>query len=110
MKIRVSVVSAVISMIGLIVAGTVVFHYLEDWTLAQSFYFSVATLATVGYGDITPTTDETRVVAALYILVGVGVFIAALTSISSRYLNNQEHQLSDNLTRRLRRSKSKRKR
>lgn len=97
-------------MIGLIAAGTIVFHYLEDWTLAQSFYFSVATLTTVGYGDITPTTDETRVVAALFILVGVGVFIAALTSIGSRYLSNQEHQLSDNLTRRLRHNKTKTKR
>lgn len=107
---RTSVLSAVLSMFGLIAAGTIVFHYLEEWTLAQSFYFSVATLTTVGYGDITPTSDTSRVVAALFILLGVGVFIAALSSISSRYLVRQEHQLSDNLTRRLLRNGKSKKR
>lgn len=100
-KLKTSVLSAVFSIMLLIGAGTVMFHYLEDWTWAESFYFSVATLTTVGYGDIHPTTDESRIVTALFILVGVGIVIAALTSIGSRYLATQEHQLSDSITRRM---------
>ena len=110
MKLRAPLFSAIVSIISLIAAGTFVFHHLEDWTWAQSFYFSVATLTTVGYGDIHPTSDESRIVAAIFILVGVGVFIAALTTIGTRYLSTHEHQLSDNLTRRLRHNTKKQKR
>lgn len=101
MKFKTSVLSAVFSILALISFGTWAFRLLEDWTWAESFYFSVATLTTVGYGDIHPTSDESRVFTALFILVGVGIVIAALTSIGSRYLVAQEHELSDNLTRRL---------
>jgi len=100
-RIRTSVISAVISISTLIGIGTWVFHVIENWTWAQSFYFSVTTLTTVGYGDINPSTDGSRIFTAIYILIGVGVVIAALTRIGSQYLSTQEHQLSDNITRRI---------
>lgn len=103
-KFRLPVVSATLSIGFLIGGGTVIFRHLEDWSWAESFYFSVATLTTVGYGDIHPTSDFSRVFTAIFILLGVGVVIAALTSIGSRYLASQEHQLSDNITRRIHRS------
>jgi voltage-gated potassium channel len=107
LKIRTSVASAVLSLISLIGAGTWLFHVLEDWSWAESFYFSVATLTTVGYGDIHPTTDASRVITAIYILIGVGIVIAALTKIGSQYLSRQEHQLSDNIMRRIHRHEKK---
>jgi len=107
MKFKSSVFTAVSSILFLIAAGTFMFRQLESWSWAESFYFSVATLTTVGYGDIHPTTDFSRVVTGLYILIGVGIVVAALSSIGSRYLVTQEHQLSDNLTRRLRRQLKK---
>jgi hypothetical protein len=100
-RVRTSVLSAVFSILTLIGFGTWAFRLLEDWSWAESFYFSVATLTTVGYGDIHPTSDSSRVFTAIFILVGVGVVIAALTSIGSKYLNTQEHQLSDSITRRI---------
>ena len=39
----------------LLVSGTMFYWSVEDWTLIESLYFSVVTLATVGYGDLTPT-------------------------------------------------------
>ena len=106
-QIRTSVLSAAAAILALIGAGTWIFHTIEDWSWAESFYFSVATLTTVGYGDIHPTTDGSRIFTALYILVGVGVVIAALTSIGSKYLASQEHQLTNNIARRVHRSHDK---
>lgn len=107
-KIRTSILSALFTIAALIGFGTWSFRLLEDWTWAESFYFSVATLTTVGYGDIHPTTGESRVFTAIFILVGVGIVIAALTSIGSKVLYSEEHQLSDNITRRMRRREKRR--
>ena len=49
-------------------------------TLYDDFYWSVVTLSTVGYGDITPQTSQGRAVAMMLIVVGIGV-IAFFTSI-----------------------------
>jgi hypothetical protein len=53
------------------------------------FYFSLITIATVGYGDIVPATNSARMVAALEAVVGqfyVAVIVAVLvgTFISQR--------------------------
>lgn len=71
--------------------GTFVFWYLEtNWTWIDSFYFAVSTLTTVGYGDLTPNSQFGRLVAALYILFGVGIVLASLTLIGSEFLKREE--------------------
>jgi voltage-gated potassium channel len=49
-------------------------------TIFDAIYWSVVTLSTVGYGDITPQTPEGRVVAFALIVSGIGV-VAFSTSI-----------------------------
>jgi len=87
LKIKVSVmISAVLFWI---LAGTVVFHIVEDWSWIQSLYYSVVTLTTVGYGDVVPTTDLSRLVAVVYILFGVAIMLASLTSIGRTLIENR---------------------
>jgi len=100
-RVKATVTSAVFSIATLIGIGTWAFRGLEDWTWAESFYFSVTTLTTVGYGDIHPTSDGSRIFTGFFILIGVGVVIAALTRVGSAYLTRQEHQLSSSITRRI---------
>jgi voltage-gated potassium channel len=63
----------------LLAVGTVVYSILEGWTLLDSLYFSVVTLATVGYGDLHPTTDIAKLFTIGYILTGIGI-VAAFAS------------------------------
>jgi voltage-gated potassium channel len=57
----------------LLAVGTVVYSFLEGWSPLDSLYFSVVTLATVGYGDLHPTTDAAKVFTIGYILAGIGI-------------------------------------
>lgn len=63
-------------------AGTVFYHNIEGWNWLDSAYFSVATLSTVGYGDLTPTTPISKVFTMAFILVGVGLLLAFITKIA----------------------------
>ncbi|MFW6122897.1 MAG: NAD-binding protein [Thermodesulfobacteriota bacterium] len=48
--------------------------------LVSAFYFIIITLATVGYGDITPVSPEARLFTISLILVGLSVFAAVIIS------------------------------
>jgi voltage-gated potassium channel len=49
--------------------------------LTTSFYFTVITLSTVGYGDIAPITPETRLFVVSLLVVGLSVFATAIASV-----------------------------
>lgn len=53
--------------------GTVFYYYVEDLKWIDSYYFSVVTLATVGYGDFVPKTTFGKIFTTFYIFVGVGI-------------------------------------
>ena len=53
--------------------GTVVYHYVEKLSWFNSYYFSVITLTTVGYGDIVPHTTTGKLFTTFYVLAGVGI-------------------------------------
>jgi len=58
-----------------LVVGAAVFTQYEGWTVTDSVYFCVVTMSTVGYGDLSPTTDGTKLATVFFILVGIiGVF------------------------------------
>ena len=68
------------AVLGAIAVGTVIFHLLEGWSILDSLYVTVQTVTTVGFGDVTPRTVLGRVFATLFMMVGVGVVLYALTS------------------------------
>ncbi len=68
----------VISAVATVAVGTVVYMYLEGWTLIDALYFSVVALATVGFGDLHPTTDAAKLFTVLYIISGLGILAAFL--------------------------------
>jgi voltage-gated potassium channel len=61
----------------LLALGTLAFHWVEGWTLFDSFYMTLMTVTTVGYGEIHPMSQSGRIVAAAVMMAGVAaVFIA----------------------------------
>jgi hypothetical protein len=56
--------------------------YLErDWTNIDGAYFAIATVATVGYGDIAPTSDGSRWVAIFMIVFGITIVFSAVAGV-----------------------------
>ncbi len=66
----------------LVAIGTVFYRRVEDLAWIDSLYFCVITLATVGYGDISPATTAGKVFTMFYVVIGIGIFVALVTQIS----------------------------
>jgi hypothetical protein len=65
--------------------GTAAYPLIEGWSLLDSLYFSVVTLATVGFGDLHPTTDFGKLFTVFYIIAGIGI-LAAFASTLTKYV------------------------
>lgn len=78
---------------ALIALGTVVFWLLEDWSLLEAMFFSVTTISTVGYGDLVPQTVAGRIFCMGYILVGLGVFVAAASAVAEALITRRHQDL-----------------
>ncbi|MEO5330122.1 MAG: ion transporter [Magnetococcus sp. THC-1_WYH] len=53
----------------------------------QAFYWLIVTVATVGYGDITPQNDISRLYATLVMLVGIAMYGTIIGSVSTTIAN-----------------------
>jgi len=61
-----------------IAMGTAFFANMEEWSWPDAAYFSAVTLTTVGYGDLTPTLEVSKVFAIFYIIVGLSLVATSL--------------------------------
>src|ERR1700681_3540824 len=72
---------AIIALAAAILFGTIGFHFVEGWTLADSLYVTVQTLTTVGYGDLPPRSGGGRLFAVVVMLIGAGGVALAVSTI-----------------------------
>lgn len=86
-SITASTLFAVTSVVMLLLYATLGTYYLgADFhppvtDLVTALYYAVATMSTVGYGDITPHTSEAKLFAVSVIVLGVAVFATSLTAV-----------------------------
>src|SRR5256886_9111335 len=75
---------SLLALVGAILFGTIGFRIIEGWSIGDSFYVTVQTLTTVGYGDLPPHNPAGRAFAVVVMLMGVGgVALAASTIVQS---------------------------
>ena len=68
--------SIALMVLALLVAGTAFYTNVEGWEPLDALYFSVITLATVGYGDIVPRTAAGKIFTMVYLMLGIGLIVA----------------------------------
>jgi hypothetical protein len=78
-----SFVSLTLLVVGLLLGGTGFYVRFEHMGGVDAFYLSVITLTTVGYGDVAPVTAGGKIFTAVFVLVGMGILVAFLTTIAS---------------------------
>jgi voltage-gated potassium channel len=71
---------AIIAVVMAMGLGTIAFHLIEGWSILDSLYAAAQTVTTVGYGDVSPTSRNGRIFATVFMLLGVGIVLYALSS------------------------------
>lgn len=66
------------AVVAVLAVGTVAYHYLEDWSWVDAFYFSSVAGSTVGFGDLSPTTNGSKLFTVLYIFSSMTIIATFL--------------------------------
>jgi voltage-gated potassium channel len=73
----------------IVLSATFGLMYVEHWDFFTALYVVVITISTVGYGDITPSTFEGKVLTLIYIICGAGAMAYTFASIASFIIEGQ---------------------
>ncbi|MFT4548913.1 MAG: putative membrane protein [Verrucomicrobiales bacterium] len=69
---------------------------LEKWSRVDSFYYSLITASTVGYGDLRPTQKSTKLASVVIAMLGIlltGIVVAtALKSLEVCFENRSDFE------------------
>jgi hypothetical protein len=79
-----------IVLLAVVVLGIFGLMVIEDLSLADALYFTIVTVATVGYGDIHPATLAGKILAVVLIITGVGTFLGVVANATEIMLNRRE--------------------
>ena len=76
----------------IVASGTVFFRLVEGWSWLDSYFFTVVTLSTVGYGSLVPATAAGKIGTTVFIFLGLGVFAVAIQQFGQFAMRKrQEH-------------------
>ncbi|MEP2781494.1 MAG: potassium channel family protein [Pseudoruegeria sp.] len=78
--------------IAIIFWASVFYHFVEGWAWVDSVYFSVVTISTVGFGDFSPETSIGKIFTIFYIIIGLGVFVTAATTIADAIISQAKKE------------------
>lgn len=73
-----------------IIAGGITIHFVEGMTVFDGIWWSFVTATTVGYGDISPSTPAGRVIAAILMIVGIGLIGSLTSTITALFFQRHE--------------------
>jgi voltage-gated potassium channel len=66
-------------------------------TLSDGLWLAFTTAATVGYGDIVPSTHASRIFAVLVVLLGLAVLSLVTASVAAMFVETEERQIERDL-------------
>ena len=73
--------------------GTLGYMTIEGWNAFDSFFMTVITLATIGYGETHPLTTAGRAFTIFLIFVGLGIFTVIVGTVSRVVLEGQFNKI-----------------
>jgi potassium channel subfamily K, other eukaryote len=73
------------------------FSCTKHWTAIDAVYFAVATLTTVGYGDLYPRSHTGKVFTCFFVYIGIGMIAAALSYLLNVMMESHGDSMKDRM-------------
>lgn len=92
---------ALVVVMGFVLGGGTLFYWqVEGWSIVDSLYFCVITMATISYGDLAPTSTLSKLFTIGFVILGIGLFATFVGKIVALMVKQREawHHRHDPIT------------
>ena len=91
---KISIIMLSLTITIILIVGALVFSILEGWSMIDSFYFVTMTATTVGYGDLTPTNNLSKIITIIYSLSIVPFVLYTFSIVAKFQINSVYHKIN----------------
>ena len=74
----------------ILMSGTIFYSTVEEFSIVDALYFSVATLTTVGSANLEPSTDFGKIFSIIYMISGIGVMLTLIIKLSKQITDKKK--------------------
>lgn len=78
-----------------VLISTLFFHQVEGWSYLDSYFFTMVTISTVGYGNFVPVTAAGKIGTTILIVFGIGLFALGIDRLTHRLAERRQKDNSD---------------
>lgn len=83
-------------LLGLIMIGTLGYMIIDSYTFIDAFYMTIITVATVGYGEVHPLSQQGKLFTIFLIITSFGTFAYAVSSITRFVVDGEFNEFFKN--------------
>ncbi|MEI8181538.1 MAG: NAD-binding protein [Desulfomonile sp.] len=73
METRQRIIRTVLSIVLVLISGTLGYHFIEDWPFLDGLYMTVITITTIGFTEVHPLGSHGKIFTLFIICIGIGV-------------------------------------
>lgn len=77
----------ILMLLLLVIAGTAGYMIIEHFTLLEAVYMTVITVASIGYGEVKPLSDNGRIFTIILIVFNLGILTLFITKITRFFVD-----------------------
>ncbi len=82
-----------LSVLFVLLIGTIAYSLLEGLHLFDAFYFSAITLTTIGFGDIAPLTVGGKLFTIIYIFFGLVLMLSTINVVTYQLIRHEQEEM-----------------
>jgi uncharacterized membrane protein len=97
-EVKLKLTSILIAIVALLFFGTIFYHFAEGWSFIDALYFSAISLTSRGFSEMRPTNWFSVLVTIVYLFMGLGLIIYAISSLVSYYSRFYEEKVTKAIT------------
>ncbi len=79
-----------IFIVFLLIGAILFYTKIEHWSVIDALYFSVMTMSTVGYGDLVPSTNISKIFTIIYTFLSISTFVAFTAKLLKLIFENKK--------------------
>jgi voltage-gated potassium channel len=87
----------IIVTVSLILSGAFSMTIVENMSFSDALWWAFVTTSTVGYGDLSPSTDIGRCIAVVLMLTGIGLIGSLTSAITSFFIDIRKTSVKDDM-------------